>query len=83
MKQNAEPKLNDKVRDIVASSLSVNDREVADNARFIDDLGADSIDMVELAMEFEEAFGIMISDGDAERLRTVGEAISYLEGRTK
>ncbi|UCF10945.1 MAG: acyl carrier protein [Candidatus Bipolaricaulota bacterium] len=53
--------------------------EVTDEASFVDDLGADSLDTVELIMEFEDEFGIEISDEDAEKISTVGEAIAYLE----
>lgn len=69
----------DRVREIIAEQLMVDLEEVTDEASFADDLGADSLDTVELIMEFEDEFGIEIPDEDAERIRTVGEAIAYLE----
>lgn len=69
----------DRVREIIAEQLMVDLEEVTDEASFVDDLGADSLDTVELIMEFEDEFGIEIPDEDAERIQTVGEAIAYLE----
>ena len=71
--------LNDKVKDIIVEQLGVDAADVTDSASFIDDLGADSLDTVELVMAFEEEFDIEIPDEDAEKMNTVGEAISYLE----
>ena len=69
----------DRVKKIVVEHLGVDDAKFTDNASFIDDLGADSLDTVELVMAFEEEFGIDIPDEDAEQMRTVGDAISYLK----
>jgi len=69
----------DKVREIIAEQLGVKKEEVTDDAKFIDDLGADSLDTVELVMALEEEFGIEIPDEDAEKMVTVGEAIKYIE----
>ena len=71
----------DKVKAIIAEQLSVKREEVNDDASFIDDLGADSLDTVELVMALEEEFGIEIPDEDAEKMRTVGEAIKYIEDK--
>ncbi len=69
----------DKIRQIIAEQLGVKKEEVTDNAKFVDDLGADSLDTVELVMALEEEFGIEIPDEDAEKMTTVGEAIKYIE----
>ena len=71
--------LEDRVRDLIVDQLGVSPDEVTREASFIDDLGADSLDTVELIMAFEEEFGIEIPDEDAEKMSTVGEAIEYLE----
>ncbi len=68
----------EKVKSIVAEQLGVKVEEVRDDAKFIDDLGADSLDTVELVMALEEEFGAEIPDEDAEKLTTVGEAIKYI-----
>ena len=68
-----------RVKKIVVEHLGVEADKVTDNASFIDDLGADSLDTVELVMAFEEEFGIDIPDEDAEQMRTVGDAVSYLK----
>ena len=68
----------DKVKDIIERELGVEREKLVDSASFIDDLGADSLDIVELVMEFEKEFNIDIPDEDAERLRTVGDAMAYL-----
>jgi acyl carrier protein len=73
----------DKVRDIIEKELGVEREKLTDNASFIEDLGADSLDIVELVMEFEKEFNIDIPDEDAEKLRTVGEAIQYLDGKVQ
>lgn len=68
-----------KVKEIVVDQLGVNADEVTENASFIDDLGADSLDTVELVMALEEAFEAEIPDEEAEKLKTVGDAIKYIE----
>ena len=68
-----------KVKDIIINELGVEAEKVTPEARFVDDLGADSLDTVELVMAFEEEFGMEIPDEDAEKLQTVGDAISYIE----
>jgi acyl carrier protein len=73
----------DKVKDIIAEELGVDREEVTDNARFIDDLGADSLDTVELVMRFEEEFGIEIPDEDAEKIQSVRDSIAYIEEHKK
>ncbi len=67
-----------RVREIIINELGVEAEKVTDEASFVEDLGADSLDTVELVMAFEEEFGIDIPDEDAEQMRTVGDAISYL-----
>ena len=71
--------VNDRVRAIIAEQLGVKLEEVTDAASFIEDLGADSLDTVELVMALEEEFGIEIPDEDAEKMATVGDAIKYIE----
>ncbi len=71
----------EKVKGIVAEQLGVKIEEVKEEAKFIDDLGADSLDTVELVMALEEEFGAEIPDEDAEKLTTVGEAVKYIEGK--
>jgi acyl carrier protein len=71
--------LEDKVKDIIVEQLGVNPEQVTPEASFIEDLGADSLDTVELVMAFEEEFGAEIPDEDAEKLTTVGAVISYLK----
>lgn len=71
----------EKVRQIIADQLGVKKEEVTDNAKFVDDLGADSLDTVELVMALEEEFGIEIPDEEAEKLATVGDAMRYIEER--
>ena len=70
-----------KVKDIIEKELGVEREKLTDEASFIEDLGADSLDIVELVMEFEKEFDIDIPDEDAEKLRTVGDAISYLNAK--
>ena len=73
----------DKVKSIVAEQLGVKVEEVTPTASFIDDLGADSLDTVELVMALEEEFNIEIPDEDAEKITTVGDAIKYIEDKTQ
>jgi acyl carrier protein len=68
-----------RVREIIINELGVEPEKVTDDASFVEDLGADSLDTVELVMAFEEEFGIDIPDEDAEQMRTVGDAIAYLK----
>lgn len=69
----------DKVKAIIVEQLGVKQEEVVPTASFVDDLGADSLDTVELVMALEEEFGIEIPDEDAEKMTNVGEAIKYIE----
>lgn len=73
----------DKVKKIVVEQLGVNEDQVTEDAKFIEDLGADSLDQVELVMALEESFGAEIPDEDAEKLTTVGDAIKYVESKQK
>ena len=68
-----------RVKQIIVEQLGVDEGEVVANASFVDDLGADSLDLVELIMAFEEEFGFEIPDDDAEKIRTVRDAIDYIE----
>jgi acyl carrier protein len=68
-----------KVKDIIINELGVDAEKVTPEASFVEDLGADSLDTVELVMAFEEEFGMEIPDEEAEKLRTVGDAISYIQ----
>ena len=70
-----------KVKKIVADHLGIEDAKVIEEASFIDDLGADSLDTVELVMAFEEEFGSEISDSEAEKILTVGDAIKFIENK--
>jgi len=73
----------EKIKSIIAEQLGVKPEEVTPGASFIDDLGADSLDTVELVMALEEEFGIEIPDEDAEKMATVGDAIKYIEEKTQ
>ena len=73
----------EKVRDIVVDQLSVEADEVAIESTFIDDLGADSLDTVELVMAFEEEFGCEIPDEEAEKIQTVQDAVSYIDSHSQ
>ena len=72
-----------RVKKIVAEQLGVNEAEIKNESSFLDDLGADSLDTVELIMEFEKEFGISIPDDKAEKIGTVGDAIAYIEENAK
>jgi acyl carrier protein len=74
--------ISEKVKKIVADHLGVEKIKVIDEASFIDDLGADSLDTVELVMAFEEEFGSEISDSEAEKILTVGDAIKFIESKS-
>jgi len=69
------------VKRIVADHLGIDEQNVTDESSFIDDLGADSLDTVELVMAFEEEFGAEISDNEAEKILTVGDAIKFIESK--
>ena len=71
--------LAEKVKSIIVDQLGVSEGEVTEAASFVEDLGADSLDTIELVMAFEEAFGIEIPDEDAEKIKTVKNAIEYIE----
>lgn len=71
--------IDEKVKDVISNQLGVTLNEVVPEASFVDDLGADSLDLVELVMAMEEEFGIEIGDEDAERIRTVQDAIDYVK----
>ena len=73
----------DKVKSIIVEQLGVDEEEVTADASFVDDLGADSLDTVELVMAFEEEFGIEIPDDAAEKIQTVGDAIGFIKGNAK
>jgi len=75
--------VDERVKQIIVEQLGVDEGEVTTNASFVDDLGADSLDTVELVMAFEEAFAIEIPDEDAEKIRTVKDAIDYINSHAK
>ena len=75
--------IEDRVKQIIVEQLGVKPEEVTPSASFVDDLGADSLDTVELVMAFEEAFDIEIPDEDAEKIRTVQDAIGYIQQHSK
>ncbi len=76
----SENSIEEKVRDIIVEQLGVNPEQVTPEAKFIEDLGADSLDTVELVMAFEEEFSIEVPDEEAEKLQSVGDVIRYVEG---
>ena len=75
--------VSDKVKSIIVEQLGVDEEEVTPDASFVDDLGADSLDTVELVMAFEEEFGIEIPDDAAEKIQTVGDAIGFIKSNAK
>ena len=81
-KKNIMSDISSKVKAIIVDKLVVDETEVSENASFTNDLGADSLDTVELIMEFEKEFNIQIPDEEAEKIQTVGEAIKYIESAT-
>ncbi len=68
----------DKVKDVIVDQLNVEEDDVTEDAAFVDDLGADSLDIVELVMALEEQFGVSIPDEQAEKIKTVGDAVSFI-----
>ena len=72
----------DKVKLVVIDRLSADEEDVTEDASFVDDLGADSLDIVELVMALEEEFGISIPDEEAENIKTVGDAVAYIEAHS-
>ena len=77
----AEKTIEDKVKDIIVEQLGVNPEQVTPQAKFIEDLGADSLDTGELVMAFEEEFNVEVPDEEAEKLQTVGDVIKYIEDK--
>ncbi len=71
-----------KVKEIIINKLGVDDGQVTPEASFTNDLGADSLDTVELVMEFEKAFNLQIPDEDAEKISTVGDAVKYIKSKS-
>jgi acyl carrier protein len=82
-KKMPDQEIENKVKQIIVDELGVDENEVTPNARFIDDLGADSLDTVELVMRFEEEFGIEIPDEDAEKIQSVRDAYTYIDQHKK
>ncbi len=79
----SDSNIEEKVKSIIVEQLGVNEEQVTTDAKFIEDLGADSLDTVELVMAFEEEFGIEVPDEEAEKLQKVGDVVSYVESATK
>ena len=75
----SDQSIEDKVKSIIVEQLGVNEEQVVPDAKFIEDLGADSLDTVELVMAFEEEFSIEVPDEEAEKLQNVGDVIKYIE----
>src|ERR1700683_917820 len=78
----ADKSVEEKVKDIIVEQLGVNPEQVVPSASFIEDLGADSLDPVELVMAFEEEFSVEVPDEDAEKLQTVGDVVKYIEEKS-
>ncbi len=72
----------EKVRTIIATELGVEESQVTETADIVDDLGADSLDVVELIMELEEVFGISVDDSEAQKMKTVGDVLAYIKKAT-
>ena len=79
----AEKSVEDRVKEIIVEQLGVNQEQVKPEAKFIEDLGADSLDTVELVMALEEEFGIEVPDDQAEKLQSVGDVLKYVEENAK
>ncbi|MDP9311877.1 MAG: acyl carrier protein [Chloroflexota bacterium] len=77
------PHMEERLRKLISEQLGVEDNKIVPEARFTDDLQADSLDLVELIMSLEEEFGVEIPDEDAEKIVTVGDAMQYLQDRAK
>ena len=75
--------LENKIKEIIIDKLGIEESEITNSASFTNDLGADSLDTVELIMEFEKEFNVSIPDEDAEKITTVGDAVSYLKDNVK
>jgi len=82
-KETTQMNIEQKVKDIIVQQLGVESEKVKLEASFVEDLGADSLDTVELVMAFEEEFGVEIPDEEAEKIRSVGEAVTYLKEHVK
>ena len=78
----ADKSIEERVKDIIVEQLGVNPEQVTPSASFIEDLGADSLDTVELVMAFEEEFSVEVPDEDSEKLQTVGDVTKYIEDKT-
>lgn len=77
----ADSEILNKIRDVVADKLDADPSDITEDASFVDDLGADSLDVVELIMGLEDEFGIEISDEEAENIRTVGDAVEFIQDK--
>ena len=75
--------LENKIKEIIVDKLGIEESEITDTASFTNDLGADSLDTVELIMEFEKEFNVSIPDEEAEKIQTVGDAVAYLKDNVK
>lgn len=73
----------ERIKKIIANTLKVDESRITENASFTEDLGADSLDLVELIMAFEDEYGVEIPDEDAQKIRTVGDALEYVRARTR
>ena len=83
MEKEGRMAVQEKITEIIVEQLGVKPEEVTPEASFVDDLGADSLDTVELVVALEEEFGVEIPDEDAEKIQTVGDAVKYIEERAK